>query len=605
MPERRSMTIEENPSARRNHIPCWPLAAVSAVLIVSLLAGSRLGLGRTPYRSVEILIVPALTAMFMFPAYVVARKLPSGVYARLRAWGAYPWLARALSVVIVAGLLLTVWIAFGAALQAQWGIIDDHEIMHFLGGDGKLTVSEIPSLLMQTEVGTWGSYARYRPAYYLLRLLETAAWGMNPMLWYSCRLALVGLAIAIWWKLVSGGLGKLGAGLLCMYTLTFPYWDEFTGRLGPSETYVIVGLPIYIAGVAAAVRADWKRSSERFLANAAILVGALICIGSKENLLLLALPSAYLLARAAHRRDGMLLASAAGSLFFGAFVAGGILLSVSRTGLDIYDKPVAVGLRLAEIVAVLRDRHFVTPFSMLVGVTAAVGALSLLPGWTRQQRNVIHRAAFWLVSLCLVFAAQLVYYNANWPVTIMRYGYPGLLYYPASILVLYGLARDMLSEFTSDEAAQVALKASLVASLVVVIVYHEGYAGSIRAMQANVARTREFTSRLERLVARLKQDESLQLVVESSGVRDYEPVFGYPRFLRAYQVWNPMLLRLNGYGSGSFSPSLEQSLAAELETISLQGNTDYLPLSSLEEQPDRCLSFFLRLEYPTGCEAFR
>jgi hypothetical protein len=66
-----------------------------------------------------------------------------------------------------------------------------------------------------------------------------------------------------------------------------------------------------------------------------------------------------------------------------------------------------------------------------------------------------------------------------------------------------------------------------------------------------------------------------------------------------------MLLRLNGYGSSSCPADRERRLAAERETISSQGNSDYLPLAWLDEQPDRCLSFFLALEYRTGCEVLR
>jgi hypothetical protein len=592
-------------NTKRDHLPYLPLAVMSAVLLFILLAGSRLGIGRTPYRSVEILIVPALTALFMFPAYVVARRVALRAYARPNGGGSNLWLGRLMSTAIVFGLLVTVWIAFGAAIQSQWSIIDDHEIMLYLGADGKLNLREIPSLLMQTEVGAWGAWPRYRPTYFFLRLVETAIWGMNPMLWYACRVILVGIATLVFWKLTSGSLGKLGAGLLCMYTLTFPYWNELVGRLGPSETYVVIGLPVYIAGVAAAVRADSKTPITKVVACVAILVGSVICVGSKENLLLLALPSTYLLVRAARRRDAMLFAAAAGSLLFAAFVAGSILVSVSKTGLDIYDKPVAIGPRLVEILVFLQNRHLVTPFSMLVAVTVGVGALSLLPRWTRQLRASIRWTAFWLAALCVVFATQLVFYGPNWPVTIMRYGYPGLLYYPASILILYRLARGLLAGYSAEETAQHALKASLLASLVVVIIYHEGYAGAIRAMQANVAETREFTTRLERLVDRLQQDETLQLVVESSGVLDYEPVFGYPRFLTAYGVRNPLFLRINGYGSASFPPGLGQRLAAELEAISSNGNRDYLSLSSLEEQPSRCISLYLSSEYPTSCEPFR
>jgi hypothetical protein len=280
-------------------------------------------------------------------------------------------------------------------------------------------------------------------------------------------------------------------------------------------------------------------------------------------------------------------------------------MALSSSGLDVYDHPIAPVSRIADILLVLRKRHFITPFSALIGVTATVGGLSLLPHWSREQRVGIRRASFWLAVLCLLYASQLVFYNANWPVTVMRYGFPGLLYYPASVLIFYRLGRDMLAGRSPEDALQFALKASLVASLAVVIVYHEGYAGAIRAMQANVAETREFTDRLGRLAARLNQDDSLQLVVESTNVWDYELVFGYPRFLRAFQARNPMLLRLHGYGIPSYPAGRERRLATELEAISSGGNSDYLPLSFVEEEHGRCLSFFLGAEGLSGCEMFR
>jgi hypothetical protein len=89
-------------------------------------------------------------------------------------------------------------------------------------------------------------------------------------------------------------------------------------------------------------------------------------------------------------------------------------------------------------------------------------------------------------------------------------------------VILYRLTRDLLAGVTTEEAAQWALKASVCDSLVAVIIYQEGYAGSIRAMRASVASTREFTTRLESLVTHLDQDESRQLVVERSDIWDHE-----------------------------------------------------------------------------------
>jgi len=592
-------------SRQRDRLRYLPWAVTSALLVVVLYASVRLGIGRTPYRSVEILIVPCLTLLFMAPALALANIVPAEAYTWLSASESNRRFQRLWSVVLVVGMLLVMWFVFGDALQTQWGMIDDQEIMSFLVPDGKLDLGEIPAMLMRTEVGAWGHYPRFRPAYFFLRMLETAFWGKDPTLWYGCRLAIIAAGVLAFWKLASPRMGKLGAALLCLYTLSFPYWVEYVGRLGPSETYVVVGLPMYLAGVLVALRSEPSRAAMRALACAAILIGSMVCIGSKENLLILALPSAYLMIKAARGKDWLLLGAAVGSLLFVAYVAGGILLSASKTGLDIYDRPVALASRLAVILDVLRGRHYVTPFSMLITLTVGVAALSLIPALTQPQRRAVHSAAFWLACLCGVYLSQMVFYNGRWPETETRYGYPGLLYFPASIFILYGLGRDLLASSPSASRLHVALKASLSISLVLVIGFHGSYSGTRETLRGNVASTREFTARFERLVDQLRQDEDLQVVIESSDILDYEPVFGYPRFLSAYQVRNPLFLRVSGYGPDSFQPGLFRRLAEELMVISAYGDDVYLPLASLDERPDRCLSIYLTSEYPTACTAFR
>src|SRR5262245_8266043 len=90
-------------------------------------------------------------------------------------------------------LQLTACAFFSAGLlypdfSACWGIIDDHEIMAFAGNQGHLGLGQIPQLLAKTEVVKIGQrFPRYRPAYYSLRLAETALWRNDPFLWYAFR----------------------------------------------------------------------------------------------------------------------------------------------------------------------------------------------------------------------------------------------------------------------------------------------------------------------------------------------------------------------------------------------------------------------------------
>src|SRR5229473_2323515 len=70
--------------------------------------------------------------------------------------------------------------------QANWGLIDDHEIFNFLGSDFYLPLSDIwHTLLTKTEVVS--QQGRFRPGYYVFKLTETSLWGANIHLWYLVR----------------------------------------------------------------------------------------------------------------------------------------------------------------------------------------------------------------------------------------------------------------------------------------------------------------------------------------------------------------------------------------------------------------------------------
>ncbi|OJX66511.1 MAG: hypothetical protein BGO94_06490 [Micrococcales bacterium 72-143] len=68
----------------------------------------------------------------------------------------------------------TVFAFFGQLRHARLGLIDDHEILRFLGSDHRLLLWEIPSVLGTTELANWGEDGRFRPAYYFLRAVEVA-----------------------------------------------------------------------------------------------------------------------------------------------------------------------------------------------------------------------------------------------------------------------------------------------------------------------------------------------------------------------------------------------------------------------------------------------
>ena len=72
-------------------------------------------------------------------------------------------------------------------LHADFAVIDDHEIVSILGRDNRVKISEISPLIQQWIIEQNG---RFRPGYYVLRILEAFFVGDHAILWYTNRLLL-------------------------------------------------------------------------------------------------------------------------------------------------------------------------------------------------------------------------------------------------------------------------------------------------------------------------------------------------------------------------------------------------------------------------------
>jgi len=155
------------------------------------------------------------------------------------------WSARHERLVVFLGAALLVLPLFGKDLQAEWGIIDDHEIMTYLGPRERLPIAEVPSRLMQKEVGQPGKSLRYRPAYYLLRLMETALWGKNCTLWYLARIVILTVSIALTWLLLRPAFGFVASALFLAYLMSLQFWCDIFAKLGPAEAYIVFGLALF------------------------------------------------------------------------------------------------------------------------------------------------------------------------------------------------------------------------------------------------------------------------------------------------------------------------------------------------------------------------
>lgn len=307
-------------------------------------------------------------------------------------------------------------------LRGAWfWLTDDHELIQYT------TVfrqnSSFRDAFLENLRGTElsdlnNSISRYRPVYYLLRILEAGLFGTNPDPYFFFNALLL-----------AGGLFALGMAArrffswplvfaLLLATLSLGFNRDLWCRLGPSERDAFCFSMLFIC--AAAYR-------EKPGAWPLACVSAALAIGEKENFLCLLLPLAFLATGVGKKRSLLwLLIPAAMALPVG-YVLFRALFLVQH---DTY----STALDLTAFLTPLFRLRTAVPLALCIFCLAAI---ILAPGFYRKDRKVppeIHRQSVcWAVLIIILMAFNIIFYRQHlgWG---GRYGFP--FYFLALPLVL-------------------------------------------------------------------------------------------------------------------------------------------------------------------------
>jgi hypothetical protein len=185
---------------------------------------------------------------------------------------------------IIFALALFSW---GPMTKSQFGLIDDHEIIEFLGADKEYFLHDIVTYLNNFFLG-YGT-DRYRPTYYLLRHTETFLLQANTPFWYMSRIIMTSIAIFFIshsiYRIIETILGKRNSlipyilSILSIFVIiNFEFVNDITTRLGPGESYLF---PLTAFGLYATYKSLGK--NKNIWPFALLCFVFLIGMGIKEN----------------------------------------------------------------------------------------------------------------------------------------------------------------------------------------------------------------------------------------------------------------------------------------------------------------------------------
>lgn len=487
---------------------------------------------------------------------------------------------------IYLGVFITLLILLLDNFQASLGLIDDHWIKYFLGPDNSIHITEIPRLISNTEVSQYGSYVRFRPMYYTMQVLETFFWRNNPTLWYGFRLLLFSTSFTIFIYLFKRVVGVIPSFIFALFVLTYPFWGDIMGRLGPAEIYGVFGTSLFALG---AFRLHLNRnkksnSSQKIDPNVLLVFfGFLLAAGAKENFLVLLLPTFYLLAIQLKRKKFDLTTGFLGmTVLFGLFVASAVLIAIAKTGTDVYESQIAVPDRVTLIlrgVGLFINRLKILYFLLFIATSSLL--LLIMKKRVRLKEHLISIGTYSFLIFCLLilFVSQYVFYNGSWPTSI-RYDFPGILAEPFTWLIYIILLFQFIRIF-KPRLSRTSLKVT-VGLLFFILTLINGYDHLKEVTAINKARTNDFEVKYQRLLKTIEQNKG-PLVYESYNLWDYEPIFSLQRYLAASGIQRDSFLIIHGYLNDAKAGSLEKRLVDELQRSSLDGPNEKFNFRPLKE----------------------
>lgn len=504
--------------------------------------------------------------------------------------------------IVITSLLMGFYL-FGGSMKGTFSIDLDHQIINFLGEDGRLSLNEIPHILYSPECDNTANFrypTRFIPSYSILRMVETLLWGGSAVLWYFVRILIFSFFVMVLWYFLESKIGFIYAFIFTVAVISYEYWARIFAHIGFNEVYGVLGVGLYFLGFCRylkKVSLNVPRSERLSVEWALMIAGSLIAIGSKENLiLLLNIPVIYLLAYSiAKRRFSIsVLVNSLGMIAFSFFVFLVVYLKMTKLGHDAYDRDVSILARSAFLKGALLSKESLAMLASIAVLISGFAGIWLVKGSGYIRNNlfmlgkILLGPVFLIGSFYVVYLSQVVVYsNTSWPGGL-RYDFPVMLALNLFYLVLILTALNLVKFLKASDKTVAAIKAFLFLAFILLIARNYSSFDVRQYVRRNAEDTNLFKKYMERMAAECQKNPDDPIILESFHVRDYEPIWSLTRYRTFYKIRNPLYLEVNGYSPERESTAFDKKGAGELLNVSKNGGWGIRPLSELSVSDDKC-----------------
>ncbi len=473
-----------------------------------------------------------------------------------------------------------VWALVGGSPRAQWGMIDDHEIQDFIGaGRDRIPAQDLPGLFAaHPEIGSPPfTIPRYRPTYYLFRLIECSAWGRHIEPWMILRLVLFAITATLAFDLLRQWLGFVAGGVALAFLATLWMWPRIFITLGPAEAYAAPA-SLGFAWCAAAILRGSKAAVGGLWVGLACT--ALVAIGAKENFAILA-PLALLLGGIEWRRGRL---GAAGAIACGVVVLAALWVAIvvgasiaAQGGRDLYDRPLGLsGFVRSGDGSSLRAIRKVAGY----GLPLMVATASMAIAWYRgKTTDAVHRRTLLAVGTVLgvVALSQFFFYRGE----VFKKSHYDLPFVPLVCTLEIGLLSAAAGRRSGSATLRRLRRRLLVPGVLALAALALGGDHARHYSRTYARESTAFTALVDQVAAacRAEPHRPVEFFIVADLPGNHEPLHSVVRFLRAAGVVNPFFLNPHGLPASDAADASRRD--QEIATLSRDGGQSFEPWSML------------------------
>ncbi len=409
---------------------------------------------------------------------------------------------------------------FGPNFKAKFWLIDDHEIFYFLSSklDQRSWSDFFYILFNQTEVGEFGVNSRFRPSYYVLRLIETFLWKDNSTLWYISRFSIL-VSFLFSLTLLYRFFLSTPVALAWVFTsFSFIYWADIFFRLGPGETYIVLGFSIFTLS-----SFNWnKKLNSGLLVFVLQIVSVMIMIGSKENMILAAfLPILfYVFPETESRRLSLLKILYTLPFLLSLTIVYAILSAISANPVDINGNSIQFTSKVYKILNLLSSPLAFQPLILSLVALVLVFKGRRFLWFFRYRRNLFFLLVFLFANILL----NIVFYGGDLPQN-NRYDFPTSIFSILFFIIGFGFILAQL--FWMNR-----IKPRIPIGLISLVIASFGFSSlSINELQNSSRKNVKRTIALSQAIEEMRQESTQSTaVIYVRDYTDFEPADSFLRY---------------------------------------------------------------------------